>query len=162
MTGSSCSTVKVSDEPFLPWHVRLHSILAAKMGYLGAVISFCSANLSVSEVSRQNLLDSWKGIWTQNTLGIWLAGHMLLSWVPHPWLRLIINSQVSNTTICKSPAFVVCLLPRVSPRSGSAWKVPGVFGLGLMRCLFQFGFEKLDEKNTGDKPTVVPDEDLLQ
>lgn len=55
----------------------------------------------------------------------------------------------------------------LSPPSGEsqAWlclKGPGVFGLGLMRCLFQFGFEKLDEKNTGDKPIVVPDEDILQ
>ena len=62
MNGSSCITVKVSDEPFSLWHVRLRSSLAAKMGYLGAVISFRSANLSVSEVSRQNLLDSWKGV----------------------------------------------------------------------------------------------------
>lgn len=57
---------------------------------------------------------------------------------------------------------MVCLLPRVIPRPGSAWKVPGVFGLGLMRCLFQFGFEKLDKKNTGDKLIVGQDEDILQ
>ena len=45
-----------------------------------------------------------------------------------------------NSAIYKFQAFVVCLLPRVIPRPSFAWKVPGAFGLGLMRCLFLFGF----------------------
>lgn len=85
-----------------------------------------------------------------------------MSCVPHRWLRSFTTSQVVNSAIYKSPAFVVCLLPWVILRPGFAWKGPGVFGLGLMRCRFQFGFKILDKKNTGDKPIVVPDEGILK
>lgn len=82
------------------------------------------------------LLRLMERLWSLATLGIWKAWHVLMSCVSS--LIEIYHHQPSLQTQQFTDPRLLCFASSLGLFPGPA--LPGTFGLGLMRCLFLFGF----------------------